>query len=680
MRRLALPLVLLAAFAAGVVSFGSIPPAVSRQTLSPRGGGERWKPSSGPGGGPVLALAVAPSAPETVYAGTWRGAFRSVNGGRSWTAAGLVQRPALDSSAPVGVTSLVVDPRAPGTVYAGLHGKWVGRTTDLQSVFKSTNGGRTWRALGLRGQPVAIGPTGPPTVYAAAGGSGGNTRLLRSTDGGRSWQPADRGLPPTDQWALAFDPTSPATVYAAMGQGGVFESNDSGGSWHTLGVSPAYGDVSAIAVDPQHAQTIYAGTNAGVIESLDGGRSWRIVNATMGAHGRDRGYMQVTALLVDPRDSRALYATAQCAGVFRSTDGGRRWSSANAGLVPRCGTFPLAVDPRAAQTVYAADGTRGVLRSSDGGIHWQAVNDGLSLTPVSSLAVDPQSSRTVYASAGPLGLFKSTDGGVHWRSIAPGLTHEVALDPGNPANVLAVRSAYGIVRSTDAGRTWAEADFGPDARWVNLVAISGKRAYAGTSGHGLFGSTDGGRTWHGLGPPGSHVGALAIAPRDPATVYAGIWGSAARGLDRSTDGGRTWQRLTDSLDTDVDAIALDPESPATVYIVAGDGILKTTDGGASWQPANAGLARLRAKTNTGKWVTYVVGVSALVIDAAHPATLYAATYGRGVYRSTDAAKSWQSLNAGLTVQDVRALALDATGRTLYAGTSGGGVVSLRTRT
>ena len=100
-----------------------------------------------------------------------------------------------------------------------------------------------------------------------------------------------------------------------------------------------------------------------------------------------------------------------------------------------------------------------------------------------------------------LGLFKSSDGGAHWRSLASGpkLVDGVALDPSNPRNVLAVAAGYGVVRSTDAGRTWAGASFGAGARRVDVVAISGKTAYAGTYGRGLFGSSDGGRSWRELG-------------------------------------------------------------------------------------------------------------------------------------------------------------------------------------
>ena len=109
---------------------------------------------------------------------------------------------------------------------------------------------------------------------------------------------------------------------------------------------------------------IYAGTDAGVIRSLDGGRSWRMVNAALGGHGRDRWYGQVSALVVDPRDSRTVYASTRCAGVFKSTDGGHRWSPANAGLEPRCPwAYALALDLRARPIIYAADSARGVFKS-----------------------------------------------------------------------------------------------------------------------------------------------------------------------------------------------------------------------------------------------------------------------------------------------------------------------------
>jgi len=687
-RRSAISLLVLAACSAGVVHLGFGPAGgVARGGLAVTTGSTvdaavaaqaiavRWSPSHGPEGGPALSLAVAPSAPETVYVGTkGGGVFRSTNGGRSWRTGGLDLRfPATLQ----GITSLAVDPRSPNTVYAGVNSRWDDGMTYSRPVYKTTNGGRTWRALGLKGNPVAISPAGPATVYAATGGARRESRLVKSTDGGRSWQPADRGLPSTYLWALAFDPIAPTTVYAAMGPRGILESRDGATSWRRVSISSAYKRVTTVTVDPRHARTVYAGTDAGVIESVDGGRSWRLLNAAMAGHDRDRGYGVVWALLVDPRDPRTVYASTRCAGVFKSTDGGRGWRSANVGLQPRCPwTYTLALDPRTPQTVYAADPERGVFKSLDGGAHWRVANTGLlglSYT-VSSLAVDPHRARTVYASAGPLGLFKSSDGGGRWQLLPSGLDEVdgVALDPGEPMNLLVggLTDVFArIGRSTDGGRSWAGTGFGSRFQGPAVVALSGRTAYAGSGyGFGLFGSTDGGRSWRRVGPPGVvYVQALAIAPGNSAVAYVDIpCCAAAQGLYKTTDGGRSWQRLPSAPRPEhSDAIAVDPRDPATVYIGTEGkvSLFKSTDGGVDWQPASSGL------TATSR-------VTALVIDPAHPATLYAASNAPGVFRSTDSGQSWRPLDAGPTVPDVTSLALDSTGRTLYAGTAGGGVVSI----
>src|SRR5262249_26331469 len=161
----------------------------------------------------------------------------------------------------------------------------------------------------------------------------------------------------------------------------------------------------------------------------------------------------------------------------------------------------------------------------------------------------PQRSQIVYAGTAGLGLFKSADGGGHWRllSSAPKLVDGLALDQSNPRNVLAVASGYGIVRSTDGGRTRAGTRFGARGPRVDVVAISGKTAYAGTGGRGLFGSSDGGRSWRELGALSDlgvrYIQALAIASRDGSVVYAGSGLGAAPGLYKSTDGGSNWQPL-----------------------------------------------------------------------------------------------------------------------------------------
>ncbi len=242
----------------------------------------------------------------------------------------------------------------------------------------------------------------------------------------------------------------------------------------------------------------------------------------------------------------------------------------------------------APQTIYGIYGWRGVFESRDGGVHWRATNTGLSLVTNSWLAVDPNRPQIVYASAGQLGLFKSSDGGANWRPVAVGIIDAVTLDPRDPRIVLAASATPKVVRSTDAGRTWHTAGAGMATRPVAL-AISGETPTRQRSRAASTSSSDGGRSWRDPAtPPKSYAQALAIAPSDPALVYAGFVGSNARGLYKSTDAGRTWQRLTDGLeDADIWAVALDPTHPTTIYIgTGGEGVFKSTDGGAKWRPAS----------------------------------------------------------------------------------------------
>src|SRR5581483_366958 len=403
-----------------------------------------WQPSTGPYGGPAYAVAVAPSAPDVIYAGTERGVFRSADAGRTWTSAGLtgpaVSSVAYPPSLP-GVTSLVVDPHSPRTVFAGRNGIWQGGATYQRPIYRSSDGGRTWHALAVEGHPVAISSTTPATVYAATGGPGpqGVSRLVRSSDGGRRWRSADTGLPHTYLWSLAFDPARRTSVYAALGADGLYASGNGGGLWHSVNITIPHREVTAVAFNPTRRGVVLAATDAGLIESSDGGQSWRLLNAAMGGHGRDRGYMQVTSLLFPLRAGQTVYATTNCTGVFKSTDGGRHWKAANVGLRPRCPwRYALAADSRTPGILYAAEPDRGVLKSVNAGTSWRLTNDGINVSTVPQLAVDPQRPETLYAAARLLGVFKSTDGGAGWRSLASGVerVEAVAVDPTNPNTVV----------------------------------------------------------------------------------------------------------------------------------------------------------------------------------------------------------------------------------------------------
>lgn len=200
----------------------------------------------------VWDLALDPTAPGTLYAGTWwGGAFKSTDGGASWTAVNT----GLPGNASVFIQA--VDPQAPGTVYATA---WVEAKLRL---FKSTNGGASWDLMGqddgLSFISVFVDPTAQGALYATLDGS---AMVARSTDGGATWTMVDAGLSHRAGF-LAFDPATPGTIYAGTSPysggtgGGVFRSTDGGVSWVAVGLAGM--EIVSLAIDPA-TRTLYAGT------------------------------------------------------------------------------------------------------------------------------------------------------------------------------------------------------------------------------------------------------------------------------------------------------------------------------------------------------------------------------------------------------------------------------------
>src|SRR5262249_40661345 len=155
-------------------------------------------------------VAVAPSAPATVYAGQSTALFKSTDGGATWTA-GASWAAVLGGS--TRVITLVVDPGTPATVYAATQsticsGRFCAGGFD---VLKSTNGGASWTSVLQGCCALAIDPSSPATLYA---GVGTGYRVVKSTDGGATWNPTGLTFTSDNVQALLIDPVTPATLYA----------------------------------------------------------------------------------------------------------------------------------------------------------------------------------------------------------------------------------------------------------------------------------------------------------------------------------------------------------------------------------------------------------------------------------------------------------------------------------
>jgi photosystem II stability/assembly factor-like uncharacterized protein len=615
--------------------------------------------SGGPYGGDVRALAINPANPATLYAGTLGGGvFKSTDSGATWAVANAGTYNYGSGLTNLAINALAINPSNPATIYAGTNG----------GVFKSADSGGNWVAASLGLSPysdvnaLAIDPATPNTLFAGTEGGG----VFKSTDAGNSWAAANTGL--TDQVVnvLAINPSTPGTLYAGTSFGrGVFKSTDSGGTWAAanVGLSP-YFRVEALAIDPATPSTLYAGTDGGVFKSTDSGGTWTAANAGLTS-------LFVNALAINPSTPTTLYAGTY-GGVFKSTDSGATWAAANTGLTAPYGSSvqALAVSPATPATLYAGTYV-GVFKSNNSGAEWVSTNAGMNNLNVTDLAINPSTPATLFAAANG-GVFRSTDSARTWVSANAGLAGvwwmaTLAIDPTSPTRLYA--ASYGaIFKSTDSGGTWSATGPALPVSGVNTLAIdpvTPSTLYAGTESDGVFKSIDSGGTWTAadVALEDWHIRALAINPKTPATLYVGT----RSGIFRSTDAGGTWVAASTGLPyLSVSSLAIDPTTPATIYAgTYSGGVFKSIDSGATWTAANAGLLSyagvfaltinpasphtlyagtwgggvFKSTDSGGTWAAVNTGltnliVNALALDPEGATTLYAGLEGGSVWQMT----------------------------------------------
>ena len=276
----------------------------------------------------------------------------------------------------------------------------------------------------------------------------------------------------------------------------------------------------------------------------------------------------------------------------------------------------------------------------------------------------------LYASAGYdgslEGIWKSADGGETWESASSGLqwpaVSALAVDPTRPGTLFAVdRMNYQslLYKSTDGAATWSYLGRS-GAHSVLVAGTSPSRVYVGLD-HEVMSSADGGKSWKESIIYFSSGGffdeiaiiSLAAGRSDSSTIYAGADADYPHeSIFGSNNGGDSWSQRSDGLPTQqsVYSLAVDPTNPARVLAASSAGLWRTTNGGSSWTLA------LQTPTRV------------VVLDPTDPSIVYAGTLGQGVQVSRDGGEHWSAFNVGGPDRFVLSLAIEATGRRLYAGT------------
>lgn len=253
------------------------------------------------------------------------------------------------------IHGLGIDPADRSILYIATHGDF----------YQSVNGGPPIKVDEQRADYMAFNAPyaqGTPLYASGHPATGGNTGLIKSTDGGKTWQQVATILePPVDFHAMAVSKSDPNLIIGFDSAGrGLFKTTDAGQNWQKLEF-PEY--MSALAISPSDPNVIFAGTGKGIYQSTDGANTWTKLE--------QYDSQLVFALSFD--ENRVIYASTDGDGLVKSSDLGQTWEKINS---PNLTIMSVAVDTQN-KILYVAgyvpDGFQEVYKSSDDGNTWNLI-------------------------------------------------------------------------------------------------------------------------------------------------------------------------------------------------------------------------------------------------------------------------------------------------------------------
>jgi len=630
-------------------------------------------------GGRVVAFAVTKQDPHTFYVGAGPGGvWKTINNGHSFT-------PVFDNENISSIGDIAVAPSDPNIVWIGTGEANLRNSTYFgNGVYKSTDGGKTWKYMGLKESHhigrVVIHPEYPDIIYVAAQGhlysENPERGVYKTTDGGKTWTKSlevivdNRYIGATD---LVMDPTDTNILYATS-----YDRRRWAWSFRT------------------------AGPGSGIYKTVDGGKTWKKL-----AKGLPGGMLGKIGLAIYPKNPKIVYATIDNASI-PGMSYEKRYKELFEGRPPSKPTVG-----------------HGIYRSENGGESWRLVSPkGKSIGNRSNyygqIIVDPNDEDHVFVLSSRVD--ESTDGGKTWKRAFRygGDNHVLWIDPHNSKHML-MGYDYGMAITYDSGKNWYHPDELPMAQ-LYAVGVDMDYPYNVYGGMQDFGSWKGPSTkkgrfpirfedWeHVQGGDGfynqvdptnsrwlyseSQFGGLSridqktgkrkhiqierksgirfnwnapflLSHHNPDVIYHG-----ANMVLRSFNKGESWAEISPDLTTNdpqkikgvgavqyctITALDESPVEKGVIWVGTDDGnVHLTRDEGKTWKKLND-----RIPDNPGYWVSRVIashfdaGTAYLAYTGFH-----ADDFRPFVYKTTDFGDTWTSISSNLPEESVNVIRED----------------------
>jgi photosystem II stability/assembly factor-like uncharacterized protein len=680
----------------------------------------------GPVGNRLTSVVGIPGEPNIYYVGAASGGiWKTTDGGVHW-------QPIFDSQPVSSIGALAIAPSDPKIVWAGTGEPWIRSHISVgQGIYKSTDAGETWKLMGLektgRISRVIVHPRNPDIVLVGALGHAYGPQaergVFRTTDGGKTWE---RVLFTDENSGCSFietDPNNPQIVFAGMwpieirtwgresgGPGsGLFKSTDGGVTWKRLsgnGLPTRTTGKVVPTIAPSNSKRVYALIETGdgvplrgketdrgkLWRSDDGGETWRLVSYDRNLGGRTHYYFRMA---VAPDNENETYFLT--AGFAVSTDGGASLKAGGLGSSPGGDNHDIWIDPKNANRMAVAnDG--GVSISTTRGRTWYRIQ--LPIAQMYHVTVDNRIPYYVYGNEqddpsyrGPSRVLGGGFGAGQiprsaWHSVAGGESGWATPDPVDNniiwSSASGSGSVGGIVERYDLSNgqarnveVWPDQINGTPAAdlkyrfvWTFPLTISPhdhKKLYVGSQ-H-VHQTTDDGQSWQVISPDlttndkskqgfsggltGDNIGveyfstvfAIAESPKEKGLIWVGT----NDGLVQLTrDGGKNWRNVTKNIPNlppwgTVSNIEPSRFDAATAYLTVDlhqvnnrdPFIYKTKDYGRTWKAITNGIPR--------SMLSYAHCVRE---DPTRAGLLYVGTEN-GLYVSFDDGENWQPLQANL---------------------------------